>query len=308
MSLMDRREFLQGAARVVIGSAVAMASPSSSVRAVNSPELVVVRRKGPAEGVRRAIQLLGGMERYVSRGDRVVIKPNIGFPNPPSWGSTTHPEVIAELARQCIQAGATQVLVLDHPIREPRVCLEKSGIRDSVKGIPKTHAFVLDAPKFFRKVDVPKGEQLTSVEILRDVIDSNVFINAPVAKSHMSTGVTLGMKNLMGVIWDRYSFHSIYDINQAIADLSSVLRANLTMVDATRVMIQGGPSGPGRLLRLDTIVAGEDPVAVDAYAVALAPWYGARFEGRQVRHIVAAHRMGLGEMDLTKVRVRKVLD
>jgi len=308
MSVINRREFLQNTVGVVMGSAVVMAFPGSSVHAVEAPELVVVKRKGPAGAVRRAIQLLGGMERYVSRGDHVVIKPNIGFPNPPSWGSTTHPEVVAELARQSIQAGAAQVLVLDHPIRQPTVCLEKSGIRDSVKGIPKTHAFVLADRKFFRKVAVPRGKQLRSVDILRDVIDADVLINAPVAKSHMSTGVTLGMKNLMGVIWDRYSFHSVYDIDQAIADLSTVVRAKLTVVDATQAMIQGGPSGPGRKQMLDIIVAGEDPVAVDAYAVTLASWYGAQFEGRQVRHIAAAHRMGLGEMDVKKVRIRKVLD
>ena len=306
MQVMHRREFLQRTARMVIGGAVGAASFPLAALAAEPPELVVATQKSATERVRGAIRILGGMERYVSRGDHVVIKPNMGFPNPPSWGSTTHPEVVAELARQCIQAGAAQVLVVDHPIRQPTVCLEKSGIRDAVKEIPKTHAFVLADQKFFRKVAVPKGKQLRSVEVLADVLDADVFINAPVAKTHGSTGVTLGMKNLMGVIWDRYSFHSIYDINQAIADLSSVVRAKLTVVDAAQAMIQGGPSGPGRLLRLDTIVAGEDPVAVDAYAVSLAPWYGMRFEGRQVRHIAAAHQLGLGEMDLTKVRIRKV--
>ena len=307
MPSIDRREFLQDAARLMIAGFAGVAFSPLIASATEPPDLVVVKQTGPADGVRRAIQMLGGMERYVSRGDRVVIKPNIGFPNPPAWGSTTHPEVVAELARQCIQAGAGQVLVLDHPIRQPTVCLEKSGIRDSVKGIPKVHAFVLADQKFYRKVDVPKGKQLRSVEILRDVLDANVLINAPVTKSHMSTGVTLGMKNLMGVVWDRYSFHSVYDIDQAISDLCTVVRPKLTVVDATQAMIQGGPSGPGKLLPLDTIVAGEDPVAVDAYAVTLAPWYNTRFEGRQVRHILAAHQMGLGEMDLAKVRIRKVL-
>jgi len=132
-----------------------------------------------------------------------------------------------------------------------------------------------------------------------------VLINIPIAKSHNATGVTLGMKGLMGVIYDREYFHEKVDLNQAIADLNTVIKPDLTIIDATRVMTSGGPTGPGAVEQLDTIIAGFDPVAVDAAAISLSKWYGHSFNAKQVKHIKLAHDMGLGEINPDNLKIKR---
>ena len=267
-------------------------------------DLAVVR--GPAaQAVDRAIGMLGGIERFVGQGDRVVLKPNMGFPNPPKMGTTTSPEVVSRVATLCQQAGAKRILVVDNPVRRPEVCLARSEIKGACQGIPRTHVTVLRDRWSFREVLVHKGKVLPKVEIMEDVLEADVMINLPAAKSHSATGVSLGMKNLMGVIWDRNYFHKDVDLDQAIADLSTVVRSDLTILDASRALTDGGPGGPGTVEELQTIVAGTDPVAVDGYGVGLAAWYGRRFSAKQVKHILYASQLGIGEIDTGKLRVRE---
>jgi uncharacterized protein (DUF362 family) len=159
--------------------------------------------------------------------------------------------------------------------------------------------------KFFREIQVPQGKVLERVEVLADILDNAVLINVPVAKSHSTTGVSLGLKGLMGLIWDRGSFHSRFDINQGIADLATVIRPQLTILDATRAMVSGGPGGPGEVRKPNLIIAGVDPVAVDSYGAGIVPWYGQNFSGRQVEHLLAAHQRGLGKIDVEKLRIHK---
>jgi uncharacterized protein (DUF362 family) len=163
----------------------------------------------------------------------------------------------------------------------------------------------IEERKFFREMRVPQGKSLQRLEVAQDVLDSQVLINLPVAKSHSTTGVSLGVKNLMGLIWDRASFHSTYNINQALADLLAAVRPHLTILDATRALVTGGPGGPGTVHRPNLVIAGTDPVAVDAYGVTVAPWYNRSFRGRQVEHLWAAHQRGLGKIDVEQMRVRR---
>jgi len=251
---------------------------------------------------RTAIQLLGGMERFVKKGSRVVLKPNMSFPHPPDRATNTHPEVVAIVAELCVQAGASEIIILDYPLGRPAVCLRRSGIRDACSGLRNVHTVALAEEKFFREVAVPRGKALKKVKLMKDVLESDVFINIPTAKSHTTTGVSLGMKGLMGVIWDRKYFHS-QDIHQAIADLSSVVKVDLTLLDASRALETGGPTGPGRIVTPQTIVAGIDPVAVDALGVGLVKWYGQKLKPAEVKHIVAAHDMGLGSMNVDQMNI-----
>jgi uncharacterized protein (DUF362 family) len=254
---------------------------------------------------RRAIDLLGGIKRFVRPGDKVALKPNISFPNPPHLASTTHPQVVATVAKECLAAGARKILVLDYPLRNPELCLKRSKVQEACQKIEKTYVLGLTERKFFQRSQVYRGKVLKEVEIMREVLSSDVLINLPVAKSHSATTVSLGMKNLMGLIWDRRSFHAKMDINQAIADLNTVIRPKLTIIDATRALVSGGPSGPGKVLKLNMVVAGTDPVAVDAYGVTLCPWYGRKFTGREIKHILAAHERRLGKIDLDKLNIQK---
>jgi uncharacterized protein (DUF362 family) len=143
------------------------------------------------------------------------------------------------------------------------------------------------------------------VEVMKEVLDSPVLINIPVAKSHSATGVSMGIKGLMGLIWDREIFHSQVNMNQALADLATVIKPQLTILDATRALTSGGPGGPGEVSRPNLIIAGIDPVAVDSYGVSVVPWYGQAFKGRQVEHLLIAYQRGLGKIDIEQSKVFK---
>jgi uncharacterized protein (DUF362 family) len=257
------------------------------------------------QATKRAINLLGGMGSFVKKGNRVVLKPNMSFPHPPDRATNTHPEVVATVARLCIQSGAKEVLILDFPFNRPESCLRLSGIPDASKGIPHVHTFALVEEKFFQEIPVPKGKVIDSIKIMKDVLFCDVFINIPTAKSHTTTGVSLGLKGLMGIMWDREYFHSQVDINQAIADLASAVKIDLTILDMSRSLANGGPSGPGKIETSSTIIAGTDPVAVDSLGVSQVKWYGQTFAGSQVKHIVTAHKMGLGTMNISEAAIMR---
>jgi uncharacterized protein (DUF362 family) len=281
-----------------------MAGRPAPAGAATPPDLAVVSGD-PAAATKKAIELIGGMSRFVQKDQRVVLKPNMSFASGPDVGATTHPLVVTTVARACMEAGAQRVTVLDYPLQRTEFCLDKSGIKDACRGIPGVSVLGLDDRKFFREVKVAQGRMLGKVEILNEVLDSPVLISLPQAKSHSTTGVSLGIKGLMGLIWNRWSFHTFHNINQALADLLLVLRPQLTILDATRALVAGGPGGPGPVEKPNLVIAGIDPVAVDSYGVTVAPWYGKRFTGRQVEHLLAAHQRGLGRIDLDQLRILK---
>jgi len=297
----SRRDFLKTAAA---GLALSLAGRPSFLEGKEDHDLVVISGD-PVTATRAALEAMGGISRFVSKGKRVVLKPNMSFSNPPEWGSTTHPLVVATVAQACIDAGAQRVVVLDYPLRPAELCLKRSGIQEACKPIKGVYVLALEDRKFFREVKVLQGKVLDRVEVFKEVLDSDVLINLPQAKTHSATGVSLGIKNLMGLIWDRWSFHSKYNINQALADLATVIKPQLTILDATRALVSGGPGGPGEVQKLNLIIAGIDPVAVDSYAVSVAPWYGQNFKGRQVEHLLVAYQRGLGKIDLEQLRVFK---
>ncbi len=259
----------------------------------------------PAQATERAIELLGGIESFVKERDRVLLKPNLSFANPPAWGSTTEPRVIRKVAQLCLAAGARRVVVMDHTLRAKEACLEKTGIKEAVEGLDKVALLLIDQRRFFTEIEVPNGEVLKTVEVAKEVLNCDVLINLPCAKSHSATGVSFGMKNLMGLIWDRSHFHRT-DLNRAIAELSTVIRPRLIVLDATRALVSGGPGGPGKVRELGTIVAATNAVAVDSYATTLAPWYGRTLTGESVPHILHAHELGLGEIDIDLLKVARV--
>jgi uncharacterized protein (DUF362 family) len=297
----SRRQFLKTAAA---GAALSLLARPSSSQAKDDQDLVVISGE-PGVATQKALEAIGGISRFVKKDQRVILKPNMSFSNPPDLGSTTHPLVVATLARACMDAGAREVLVLDHTLRRAELCLERTGIRDACKQIKGVHVLALQERKFFREVKVPQGKVLERVEVMKEVLESDVLINVPVAKSHSATGVSLGMKGLMGLIWDREVFHSQYNMSQALADLATVLKPQLTILDATRALVSGGPGGPGNVAKLNLVVAGTDPVAVDSFGVTVAPWYGQKFNGRQVEHLLVAHQRGLGKIDVEQLRIHK---
>ncbi len=297
----SRRRFLQTAAA---GMALSVVGVPALLSAKENYDLVVIAGE-PAAATQKALEMLGGMSRFVKKGHRVVLKPNMSFARTPDFGATTHPQVVATVAAACVQAGAKKVIVLDHTLHRPELCLERSGIREACKSLSGVHVLTFQERKFFKEVNIPGGRALDRVEVIQEVLESDLLVNLPVAKSHSATGVSLGIKGLMGLIWDRESFHSRWNINQALADLATAIKPQLTVLDATRALTSGGPGGPGEVRKTNLIIAGTDPVAVDAYGVTIAPWYGQNFKGRQVEHLLIAHQRGLGKIDTDQMNLYK---
>jgi len=305
---MTRREFLRKTCG--LGMAMGLASVLPGIDPLFGEEkhdvdLAVVKGE-PDAAVRKAVALLGGISSFVNPGDKVLIKPNMSFANPPSWGSTTDPKVVRSVCDLCLEAGAKQIIILDHTLRSPEACLRECGIRDAVDDLNSVAVITANSERLFTGVDIPDGEALKQTMIAKQIEKCDCLINMPCAKSHSATGVSFGMKNLMGLVWDRRFFHERTDLNKAIAELAKLIKPDLIILDASRALMTGGPGGPGKVQVLGTVVAGTDQVAVDSYATTLAPWYGQTFTGSQVRHIVEAHKLGLGEIELDKLKIERV--
>ena len=281
--------------------AAAQAAPLSALAA--TPDIALAKGD-PAAATRKAVEALGGMSAFVKPGQKVVIKPNMSFAAGPETAANTHPAVIAEIMRMCKEAGASRVLVLDNCLAEPAGCLKLSGIVDACSAIDKDCVHALKDERFFKKADIAGAKVLPTTMVMQDVLEADVLIPAPKAKSHGATGVTLSLKGMMGLIYERESFHRI-GLDQAIVDLASLLKpkVKLVVIDATSVMTSGGPYGPGPVVQLDTVLAARDMVAADAQAVMLSPWYGQKVAPSQVRHIRYAAERGLGRMDVDKMNV-----
>jgi len=300
---MNRRQFLKWQARGAViwaASAAGVLAPTKLLAA--EPEIGVAKGK-PGPATRAAVELLGGMKRFVKPGQRVAVKPNISFAQGPEAATNTHPDVVREIVAMCLDAGASEVFVLDHPFRMVDLCLDQSGIRPACKEFSKVSVQGLLDPAFYADADIPKAMSMRKTQIMRDVLQADVLIAAPVAKSHADTGVSLSMKGMMGLIWDRKTMHADHNLDQAIVDLNRALKANLAIVDATRVLADNGPAGPGKVLTPNTVIASADVVAADAFAVSSFEWWGQRLNPNQVGHLRLAHEQGLGRMDVNAMRV-----
>jgi uncharacterized protein (DUF362 family) len=299
----SRRDFLKAAST---GLAVGLAGQSLEASAAPAYDLAVISGD-PAAATRKAIEALGGMSRFVQKGQRVVLKPNMSFASGPDRASNTHPAVVYTVAQMCLDVGAEQVMIVDNPLQSAELCLRRAGVAEACKGLKDTYVQMFTDRKFYREIKIPQGKVLDRVEVLKEVLDSQVLISLPQAKSHSNTGVSMGIKGLMGLIWDRWSFHGKYNINEALADLATVLRPKLTILDATRALTTGGPGGPGEVVKPNLVIAGTDPVAVDSFGVGVAPWYGQRFKGRQLEHLLAASQRGVGKIDVEPLNILRVI-
>lgn len=270
------------------------------------PDIAVAQGTDPASCARSAVASLGGIGRFVSRGDKVVVKPNMGFGYPPARGATTEPAVVRALVELALSAGAARVMVFDNPCHAADIAVETCGVKAALAGMDDVFVYTLRKDDLFREVAVPGGQALKKAEVGIDILEADTIINVPVAKSHSSAKVSFGMKNWMGVVKSRRPWHVVMDLDQCIADLATLVRPKLTVLDATRAMVTGGPGGPGRLETLGMVVAGTDPVAVDAFGLTLARFGGdPGYTVDDVRHIRLAEAAGVGRADLAPLVVRR---
>ena len=257
------------------------------------------RGNGETE-VMRAVDALGGMRRFVTHGDVVVVKPNMSWDRTPEQAANTNPEVVGEICRLAQEAGARRVIVTDVTINEPRRTFERSGIGRAARAAGAE--VILPEDTLFRTVDL-RGEVLDSWPVLEPFLRADKIINVPIAKHHSLTGASLGMKNWYGILGGpRHRLHQ--RIHESLVDLADFMRPTLTIVDAWRVLMRNGPGG-GSLADVamrKTLVAGTDPVALDAY-VAKAYW---DLDWHTLRYLKLASERNLGKLDFENSRVQFV--
>ncbi|APG27049.1 cytoplasmic protein [Syntrophotalea acetylenivorans] len=305
---MDRRRFLHDAAFWSLSWSLALQWPFLSAAnppAHAAPGNLILAKVGMGKGkdyprlVRQVVTLVGGMHAFVKPGARVVIKPNIGFDRPPEMAATTHPLVVRTLAEMALEAGAGQVRIFDRTCYEARRCYQNSGILPAIKAMDhsKVRCDYIDRRKFVT-INIPQGRNIKSWDIYRDALEADCYINVPVAKQHGLAGLSLGLKNSMGVLGgNRGHWHR--QLEQNLADLATVLRPTLTVIDATRMLLRNGPQG-GNLRDVkinDTILASSDPVAADALATMLFNRTPA-----EIGSTAAAAKMSLGTMELNRIQ------
>ena len=201
--------------------------------------------------------------------------------------------------------GAKKILILDHTLHGGEICLVRSGIRDACNAVQKNMVFAIDNENQYKEVPIEGGLDLPRVKVVKQALKYDVLIAVPVAKTHTATGVSLSMKGMMGLIWDRLVMHR-QKLSTGIVDICTVLKADLTVIDGSRVLSTNGPSVPGKVLYPNTIIASKNMVSADAYAVSCFEWYGKRYKPRQVSYIREAHQRGLGRMDIENLLVKKV--
>ena len=262
------------------------------------PHLAVVQGGEPRALVQRALEDLGGIRRFVSRQDVVVLKPNIAWDRTPEQAANTNPEVVAEVVRQCWQAGAKRVIVTDVSCNEPRRCFQRSGIQAAARA--EGAEVILPDPELYREVDLG-GVVLKSWPVFTPFLEADKIFNLPIAKHHGLVGVTLGMKNWYGILGgQRNRLHQ--QIHQSLADLANFMLPTVTLLDCYRILLRNGPTG-GNLedvVLKKTMVAGTDPVAIDAY-VAKAYW---NLDAEHLPYLEMAAARGLGTVDFEKLQVR----
>lgn len=299
---MDRRKFLHRTVEVAAaGLSLPLWSdlPQALAAGASHPLIAVAHGPSPARITQAAIDAIGGMARFVHRGDRVVVKPNIGWDRTEEQAANTNPEVVAAIVRLCIDAGAKSVLVMDNTCNDARRCYLRSGISEAAKGAGAKVDFFEEERT--RKMAI-RGEKLQEWAVHPAIVEADVRINVPIAKHHGLAGITLGMKNWLGAIGGpRNRMHQ--EMDRSIVDLAAFFRPQLTVIDGVRILLRGGPQGGSLedVRRLDTVIASADPVAAETR--------GAALHGRalaETPHIAMAEERSLGRASWTEDEERRI--
>ncbi len=308
---MKRRDFLKtgavaGAALTLDFSGLQAALKTNSITVEQTPEMVAVMGGEPDVMLDKALDALGGIGKYVKKGQKVVIKPNIGWDRTPELAGNTNPQLIKALVKRCLDAGAEKVTVFDHTCDNWQKCYESSGIAAAVK---EAGGVIVPAndEKYYKEVSVPGGVKLKSAKIHEALLEADAWINVPILKNHGGAKLSCAMKNYMGIVWDRRFFHQ-NDLQQCIADICTwQKRPVLNIVDAYRMMHQNGPQGKSAadVATLKSIIVSPDIVAVDTAALALFNQVK-KLDREAVSHIGKGEALKLGSTDLKKMNIKRI--
>ena len=308
---MERRNFLKAALLGTVAGAMSFKSEklfgSGKVEsyAVDN-DLVAVMGGEPEEMYSKAIAAMGGISRFIKKGDKVVVKPNMGWDKKPEFAANTNPDLLTAIIKDCFAAGASEVTVFDNTCDEWQACYKNSGLEAAAKAAGAKVAFAHDE-KYYKAVQLPKGQKLKEAKIHEAIINCDKWINVPVLKTHGGAKLTISMKNYMGIVWDREYWHKT-DLQQCIADCATYEKKPvLNIVDAYRIMTQNGPKGRtiADTQTAKALFMSTDIVAVDTAAL--------RFFGQfktikleEVSHIGIAEKMNVGTTDLDKLKVERI--
>jgi uncharacterized protein (DUF362 family) len=295
---MTRREFLKAAIATALYLVSRRVFPASLAASV--VEVGIATGTDYEKAVTAAVDMVGGIGAYVKPGHVVVVKPNIGWNSPPSVKATTDPVVVRTIVSLCFKAGASKVYVFDRSVSNPRLAYVTSGIQKAAEeaGAKVLQVDNAEDEKVYPLVKIPGAVYLSESRVNRYAMECDTFINVPIAKHHGEAGLTLGMKNLMGITGDqRGKWH--WQLDDSIVDINRKVRSQLTLVDASSIMLQGGPTGgnPSNLKRLDTFLASSNVVSADAE--------GAKLFGRKaadIPYILQAEKAGIGKTSGYSVR------
>lgn len=296
MQEIQRRSFLKAGAAV---AATAIAAPAIAEDAPVSI-VYVVHGKDIPKMMEAGIAKLGGWEKFIKKDSKVAIKPNVAWASTPEQGGNTQPEMVRACVLAAEKCGASKITVPENTCAPEGESFVKSGVKAALEGT-KARLY-RPAKDDYKEVDVPKGKNCKKAEVSKDLLEADCLINMPVAKHHGGATLTLSIKNWMGAVSNstRRFWHG-HDLHQCLADFSTFLKPHLVIIDATRIMLDHGPQGPGKLDHPDQIIFSTDPVAADAYAATL---FGKKPE--EIGHIRIAAEMGVGCCDLSKVKVERI--
>ncbi len=301
---MDRRTFVKQTfgASLAFGAFMKTGSILGGLAEMSPTyDLVAIKGGEPDSMFDQGIMALGGMKSFVKKGDKVVVKPNIGWDVSPERAGNTNPKLVARIIQHCFDAGAKEVSVVDHPCDQWQRCYSNSGIQKAAsdagaKVVPGASA------SYYHDVSVSKGRDLKTTQEHEVILAADVFINVPILKNHSGSRLTMGMKNLMGNVWDREYWHRT-DLHQCIADFATYRKPTLNVLDAYYVMRDNGPRGisTGDLVEMKSQLISTDIVALD---VAGAKLFG--INPNEVRYVKIATEMKIGRADLENLNIKRI--
>ena len=298
---------------VIAGAALSLnfdklraALASNTVEVEQAPDMVAVMGGEPEVMLDKALEALGGIGNYVRKGQKVVIKPNIGWDRAPEMAGNTNPKLVKALVKKCLEAGASKVTVFDHTCDNWQKCYQTSGIAEAVR---EAGGIIMPAndEKYFKEVSIPNGVNLKSAKIHEALIEADVWFNVPVLKNHGGAKLTCAMKNYMGIVWDRRFFHQ-NDLQQCIADIcTGQKRPALNIVDAYRIMFQNGPQGRSAsdVATLKSMIVSPNIVAVDTASLRLFNQVK-QLDLAAAAHIGKGEALHLGTTQLDSISIKRI--
>ncbi len=307
---MERRNFIKTAILGGLAGAVKLKSndlfAGEKMSVSVSNDLVAVMGGEPAQMYKKAIDAMGGISKYVKKGAKVTIKPNIGWDKTPDLAANTNPDLVSAIIKDCFAAGASEVTVFDHTCDEWQACYKNSGIEKAAKDAGAKVAFAHDE-KYYKSVQLPNGVRLKEAKIHEAIVDCDVWINVPILKTHGGARMTASMKNFMGIVWDRRFWHA-NDLQQCIADCSTYAKMPvLNIVDAYRIMTQNGPKGKSiedvkiaKALFISTDIVAADTAALKFFA------QFREMTLEEVSHIGLAEKLNVGTTNIDSLKVERI--